>query len=261
MTRLTVAALQLAFTDDTVANIRAVSDRDGSYRSHVPLPEASQRLLRVPVKFELAGDEVIPAEPENDALVADVFAMRFELDHAGLCTVDPIFAAEMRARVGFGPGPHLLDQVEVVVAEIAAHEALVPRTRRDLPYALELGKVEPLLGRPPLMRVREKTRSFDLSGREKEQNRLLLVVQIASIAYLEFPRSLAALTVYDAHRHVLVARFPVADRVLESFAPIKDLPGGLATVSGYHRCRGGSRRHDGGHGGCAGHHGRSGYAA
>src|SRR5581483_12362849 len=161
---------------------------DGLLRRALVLPE-----------LELPRHDVLAPEPEADLLVADVLTLRSELDRVRRGAVDRLLALEARARVGLAPGHHLVDQVEVVVAEVGAHEALVPRLRGDLPDALQLGQVEPLVGGPALVRVGEEAGPLHLGGGEEEADRLLLVAALLPLVQLELADALAAALVDDRH--------------------------------------------------------------
>ena len=113
-----------------------------------------------------------------------------------------------------------------MVRQVRPDEALVPRARRDLPDALQLGQVQPLVRRPSLVRVGEERRSLHLGGRQEEENRLLLVARLAAIVELELPDPLAA-PAADPERQLLVAVVPVTGGVVERLSPVEDLTRGL----------------------------------
>src|SRR5262245_5075606 len=203
--------------------------RDRADRAHVALHDPLLRLGPVLVQLELPRDDVRLPEPEDDLLVADVLALRRELDHVTGGSVDALLAAEARARVVLGPGDHLLEDVEVMVAEVRAHEALVARPGGDLPDTLELGKVEPLIGGAPFVGEGEEAGPLHLGGREKEEDRLLLVAGLAPVVKLHLAHTLAAAFVDDRELHLLVPVVPVARRVVERLSPVQYLAGSLGS--------------------------------
>src|SRR5437762_2732844 len=77
----------------------------------------------------------LPSSPLEIAL-ADGLALGRELDRVGRRAADGLVAPELRGGIGLRPGRHLLDEVQVVIAEIRADEALVPCPRGDLADAL-----------------------------------------------------------------------------------------------------------------------------
>src|SRR5262249_4132698 len=87
---------------------------NGADRSHLALVEALLGGVAVLIEFEPAGDEVLCSEPEDDAVVADVLALGRELDHVSGDAAERLVAAQLRGGVGFRPGGHLLEEIEVV---------------------------------------------------------------------------------------------------------------------------------------------------
>src|SRR5438046_3586727 len=235
-------------------HLDVVRDGDRADRLDVALNDPLLRLGLVLVELEPARYQVVAPEPDDDLLVADVLALRSLLDRVGGRAVDRRLAARGRARVGLRPGRHLLDQVEIVVAEIGAHEALVAGARGDLAHALELGQVEPLVGGPPLVGEGEEARALHLGGGEEEEDRLLLVAGLAAVEELDLAHALPAAAVEDGELHLLVAVIPVARGVVEGLAAVEDLARGLVGAGGA-----GEREDDGdgdgdGDGGQAGAH-------
>src|SRR5581483_4380873 len=152
-----------------------------------------------------------------------VLALRPELDHVGRRAVDRLLPAQARPRVRLRPARHLLDEVEVVVAEVRPHEALAPRPGGDLPHALELREVEPLVRRAALVVEGEEARPLHLRRGEEEDDRLALVAGKAPLVDLELAHALAAPFVDDGELHALVTVVPVLGPVLERLPPVEDL--------------------------------------
>ena len=202
-----------------------VRDRDRADGADVTLLDALLRFAPVLPELQLARHEVLVPEPDDDLLVADVLAPGRELDHVGRRPVDRLVAAQARARVLLRPRGHLLDQVQVVIAEIRPHEALVAGAGGDLPHALELGEIEPLIGRAPLVHEGEEAGALHLGGGEEEADRLLLVTRIV---HLHLAQPLPAPPVDDRQLQLLVAIVPVPRGVVERLPPIEDLARRLA---------------------------------
>src|SRR3989442_10022016 len=212
-------------------DLEGVRDGDRADRLDVALRDPLLRLGRVLVELEPARHQVVAPEPDHDLLVADVLALRGLLDRPGGRAVDRLLSAQARARVGLGPGRHLLDQVEIVVAEIGAHEALVAGARGDLAHALQLGQVEPLVGGPALVGEGEEGRSLHLRGGEEEEDGLLLVARLAAVEELDLAHALAAAP-DDGELHLLVAVVPVARGVVEGLAAGEGLARRLGGAGG-----------------------------
>ena len=203
---------------------------NGPDRAHLALLEPLLGCVDLLVELEPARNEILGSEPENDATVADVLALGRELDRVGRRAADGLVAPELRGGIGLRPGRHLLDEVQVVIAEIRADEALVPCPRGDLADALQLGEVEPLVGRVTLVREGEEPGALHLGGREEEEDRLPLVAGLPALVDFELPHPLAAPPVEDAELHVLMAIVPVLRGVLERLPAVENLPrrlGGL----------------------------------
>src|SRR5262249_43758686 len=171
-------------------------------------------------------------EPEDDLLVLDVRPLRHELDDMRRHSVDRLLAPQARARVLVGPRRHLLDDVEVLVAEVGTHEALGPAARRDLPRALQLRQVEPLLRWLTLARVGEKRGALHLRRTLEEHDRLPLTVGEPALVEHQLALSLAAVAVADGHLEMLLPVRPLARRVVERLAAIEDLPRGFPRPQG-----------------------------
>src|SRR5439155_21668516 len=133
-------------------DLHPVGDRNRADRADVALANPLLRRIALLEEVEPARHQVLVAEPEQDPPVADVLAVGRELDDVVRRPIEGLSRTQARPGVGLGPTDHLLEQVEIVVAEIAAHEALVACARRDLPDPLQLGEIEPLLGQPALVR-------------------------------------------------------------------------------------------------------------
>src|SRR5262249_50716611 len=104
------------------------------HRNHAHVVDLGLRdaLLRVGlavVELEAGRHEVVLAEPDDDALVADVLALRGQLDDVRGGAVDRLLAAQARGGVVLGPRDHLLEEVQVVVAQVGADEALAAGAR------------------------------------------------------------------------------------------------------------------------------------
>src|SRR5207249_1301588 len=221
-----------------------VRHRDLADRPDVALREPLLGLRPVFVELQSPRDEVVLAEPQHDPLVADVLALGGELDHVRPDAVHRLLAAQARGGVVLRPRAHLLDEVEVMVGQVRPDEALGPRARRDLAHPLELGQVEPLIGRPPLVRVGEERGALHLGRREEEENCLLLVAGLVAIVELELAHALAP-PAADPEGELLVAVGPVARGVVERLSAVEDLPCALlrpkparADRRGYHDGKG-----------------------
>src|SRR5262249_38670036 len=199
------------------------------------LLHAFHGVARVAVELEASRHQIVATEPEDDLLVLDVRPLRHELDHVRRHSVDALLTPQARACVLVGPRRHLLDDVEVLVAEVRPHEALGTAARRDLARALQLRQVEPLLRRLSLARVGEERGALHLRRALEEDDRLALAVGEPALVEHQLALSLAPVAVADGHLEMLLAVRPFARRVVECLAAIEDLPRGLPRPDGGRR--------------------------
>src|SRR5207247_11123973 len=163
--------------------------------------------------------QLLLPEQEQDAAVADVLALRRELAQVARAAVHGLLATQARGGVGVGPRGHLGEQAHVAVRQIRADEALLPHGRGDLPHALQVGQVQPLLRRPAGACEREEAGPLHLGRSHHEGDRLTLAVR-ASLVHLDLVFARTASAVDDANGRLLAEVLPPTGGLLAVLAPV-----------------------------------------